>query len=111
MVRQDEAVVNQRIGANRDAGHHKTIVAGREFAVYPSVFSPEFNSSTHWASKIFPFPENQESMLEIGTGCGALSIQAALHGCRDVTATDVNPMVSILAFSNLHGFGSKFGGL
>lgn len=93
MGRQDESVVNERIDRNRTAGYHKAVVEGREFEIFPSVFSPEFNSSTHWASKIFPFPSNlKESMLEVGTGCGALSIQAAIHGLTDVTATDINPI-------------------
>ena len=75
----------------RAAGRHECTVLGRSFAVERDVFSPQYSRSTEFfAAALLPHCHGK-TPLEIGSGCGAVSVLAALAGARSVTAVDVNP--------------------
>ena len=58
--------------------------------IHPKVFSPKFFSSTDVFSEIFPYRRG-DHLLEIGCGCGATAVLAALKGATEVVAVDINP--------------------
>ena len=69
---------------------YKTKVNGKEFIVYPNVFSPKYFLDTEFFAKEIPVKDG-EAFLEIGPGTGVVSIFAALKGAKRVVAIDVNP--------------------
>lgn len=69
---------------------YKVKVFGKEFVVYPNVFSPKYFYDTELFADNFPVKEGEE-MLEIGPGTGAISIIAVYKGARRVLAIDINP--------------------
>lgn len=67
-----------------------TTVEGRQFVVFPNVYSPKYSEGTAIFAKNFPY-RRDEDVLEIGAGTGIISILIAYNGARKVTATDINP--------------------
>ena len=65
-------------------------VSGKDFIVYPNVFSPKYFRDTKLFADHFPIRAGEE-MLEIGPGIGAISILAAYKGAGKVLAIDINP--------------------
>jgi release factor glutamine methyltransferase len=66
------------------------LVAGKEFLVYPNVFSPKYFNDTELFAMNLPLRDN-EQMLEIGPGTGAVSIISLYRGAGKITAIDINP--------------------
>ena len=62
---------------------------GKEWEIYPGVFPPGRFVSTQLFAELVPFPKGG-TFLEIGCGAGLIAIQAALAGCQNVVATDIN---------------------
>lgn len=69
---------------------YNTTVLGKEFIVFPNVFSPKYFNDTEIFAKHLPVKEGG-SLLEIGPGTGAISITAAYRGASKVVAVDINP--------------------
>ena len=69
---------------------YTTTIEGKEFIVFPNVYSPKYSNGTAVFAKNFPY-QRDEDVLEIGTGIGAISILIAYNGARRVVATDINP--------------------
>ncbi len=69
---------------------YKIKVAGKEFIIYPNVFSPKYFHDTKIFAENLPVKEGEE-MLEIGPATGVVSIMAAYRGARKVLAIDINP--------------------
>ncbi|MES2203147.1 MAG: methyltransferase [Patescibacteria group bacterium] len=65
-------------------------VNGRDYEIYPDVFSPALVLDTAWYAKHLP-SQKGKSVLEIGAGTGVLAITAALQGASSVLAVDINP--------------------
>ena len=65
-------------------------ILGREFIVYPNVFSPKYFYDTEFFAKEISINDG-ERFLEIGCGTGVISIFAALKGASEVMAIDINP--------------------
>lgn len=63
---------------------------GREWKLLSGVFSPVLSYGTVFYSRAVPFPAGGR-FLEIGCGAGVTAVQAALAGCEDVLAVDINP--------------------
>ncbi len=68
---------------------------GRRWELLDFVFAPVFSPSTGIAVDFLSLsgPDRQpppESLLEIGSGTGVISVQAALAGCKAVVASDIN---------------------
>ena len=64
---------------------------GRDFIVYPHVYSPQIFPSTFYYAQAIDIEPGQ-SFLEIGSGTGLLAITAALRGANPVVATDISPI-------------------
>jgi len=69
---------------------YRVQILGREFIVYPNVFSPKYFSDTELFAENIPVKDGEE-MLEIGPGTGAISITAIYKGAKRVLAIDINP--------------------
>jgi release factor glutamine methyltransferase len=87
-------------------GRHEIVVSEVRFEVDPRVFSPRFFESTHIFSELLSITATKR-FLEIGTGCGALAVLAALRGAQAVVATDISPAAVANARRNvaLHDVG------
>jgi len=64
-------------------------VCDRDFVIHANVFSPKYFASTDAFSQIFPYRRG-DHLLEIGCGCGATAVLAALKGATEVVAVDIN---------------------
>ncbi len=87
-------------------------VCGRQYLVYPNVFSPKyFVNSEFYAKKMAAICKKkpEQTMLEIGCGTGVVAIESALAGATAVTAVDINPqaVLNTQANSQLHQVGQK----
>lgn len=83
-------------------------VLGREFIIYPNVFSPKYFKDTEFFAKEIPVNRGDE-VLEIGCGTGIVSIFASLKGANKVVAIDINPSAVKNAKENieLHNLSDK----
>ena len=63
---------------------------GKTIRIFPGVFSPKYDWSGKFAVDCLP-PLNDKSFLEIGAGCGIVSVFAAARGARLVVAADISP--------------------
>ena len=81
-----------------------TTVCGKEFIVYPNVFSPKYFLDTEFFAEHVNVKEG-EDFLEIGPGTGVISVLTALRGARSVTCVDINPsaVANTEANAQLHG--------
>jgi len=69
---------------------YKVTVLGKEFVVFPDVFSPKYFNDTELFAANIPI-KTDEDMLEIGPGTGVISIISAHKGARRIVAIDINP--------------------
>jgi release factor glutamine methyltransferase len=63
---------------------------GRKWQQLAGVVGSEFNTSTSLFTQWLPL-DGVKAMLEMGSGCGVASVTAALAGCPEVLAVDINP--------------------
>jgi len=90
---------------SKSTSHKMTFFEGRPFRVFDEVYEP--------AEDTFLIAEHlevnpDERVLDIGTGCGILSILSALKA-REVVATDINPHATRCAKLNaeINGVSEK----
>lgn len=76
--------------SQKEKKRYLTNVLGKEFIVFPNVFSPKYFNDTEPFAKNLPIKRGEE-VLEIGPGTGIISIFAAFKGAKKVLAIDVNP--------------------
>ncbi|MBI1935988.1 methyltransferase [Candidatus Woesearchaeota archaeon] len=69
---------------------YKVVILGKEFVVYPNVFSPKYFKDTEFFAKCLPIKKGDE-FLEIGCGTGIISVFASAKGASTITAIDINP--------------------
>ncbi|WP_026211867.1 methyltransferase [Longispora albida] len=76
--------------------HARAVAAPAEFDLMhlswdllPGVFSPSHTASTALFGEWLPYPLAGH-FLEVGSGAGVISVNAALRGCAQVTAVDVS---------------------
>lgn len=91
-------------------GEYECEVLGRRFRVHPQVMSPRYSYSPtfaiqHWDAAAFAGAQ----VLDMGSGCGVLSVFAALAGAEKVAAVDVNPHAVRLTRENAasNGVGDR----
>lgn len=75
--------------SQREPESYDVTVYGRDFIVYPNVFSPKYFSDTGFFAEAIKVNEG-ERFLEIGPGSGVVSVTKAMEGA-EVTAVDINP--------------------
>src|SRR4030088_698306 len=63
---------------------------GKAIRIFPGVFSPKYDWSGKFAVDCLP-SLNGKSFLEIGAGCGIVSLFAAVGGARLVVSVDISP--------------------
>ncbi|MBN2534274.1 MAG: tRNA (adenine(22)-N(1))-methyltransferase TrmK [Spirochaetales bacterium] len=88
----------------REKEKYDVDILGRNFIVFPQVFSPKYFFDTELYAKNLPI-ENGESFLEIGCGVGVISIFAVLNGAARVVAVDINPAATENTIENVKRFG------
>jgi release factor glutamine methyltransferase len=76
--------------SQEEGGPYTTTVAGREFIVLPNVFSPKYFNDTELFALHLPVCDG-DTLLEMGSGTGAVSITALYRGASRVVAVDINP--------------------
>ncbi len=99
-----QAILNK---SQENTSPYRVSVLGREFIVYPNVFSPKYFYDTEFfASQIAVEPLDR--FLEIGPGSGVISVTAALRGAI-VTAIDINPnaVLNTKANAKLYGVAKR----
>ena len=64
-------------------------VLGKEIVIYPNVMSPKYDWSSTFHISNMP-NQKGKSFLEIGSGCGVISLFAAFQGANKVVAVDIN---------------------
>jgi release factor glutamine methyltransferase len=75
--------------SQREAFPYLVQICGRDFLVHEGVFSPKHFESTAIFSAILPYRPG-DRLLEVGSGCGATAVLAALNGAERVVAVDVS---------------------
>ena len=80
---------------------------GREWDLFPGVFSPIQSHSTGFFSRAVPQREGG-TFLDVGCGSGVMAVEAALAGCREVLAVDLDTVAVDNTRHNarLHGAGA-----
>ena len=82
--------IRDKLSSLKDLNYPLTFqLWGKDFLLFQSVFSPITFGTTEELGEMLEFKEGQ-NFLEVGTGCGAIAIKAALNG-RNVIAIDINP--------------------
>jgi methylase of polypeptide subunit release factors len=66
---------------------------GKRLTVLPGVFSPRYDGVGRFAVDCLP-PLAGKSFLELGSGCGFISVFAALAGAALVVAVDISPLAA-----------------
>ena len=81
---------------------------GREWHQLAGVVGSEYNTATGLFAEWLPLT-GVKSMLEVGSGCGVAAVTAALTGCPEVLAVDINPHAVESARLNAerHGVGDR----
>src|SRR5258708_5898149 len=64
-------------------------LAGRRWTLLPGVFAPTYTPVTELFTTWIPYPVGG-TLLEMGSGTGVTAVNAALAGCRRVTALDIS---------------------
>jgi methylase of polypeptide subunit release factors len=104
--RLHDQYVNWWNSQNQERASTYILFEGQEFWVDAQVFSPDprLTNSTSLVSRYIP-DVNGKKVLDIGTGCGVLSIICAQKGAEHIIATDIDPMAVTNATRNIKRFG------
>lgn len=88
---------------------YRIVYFGRQFYVYPHVFSPKYAFSSCAVTKEVLQHQLYGNVLDMGTGIGVQAIFAAISGAHRVLAVDINPMSVSCAEANvkLHDLEEK----
>ena len=83
-------------------------ILGRKFIIYPNVFSPKYFLDTEFFARELPVNQDEE-LLEIGSGSGVTVVFAVLRGAKHVTAVDINPdaVANTQKNAEINGVGKK----
>ncbi|MFI9627933.1 methyltransferase [Streptomyces sp. NPDC052042] len=82
-----EAVLNRAL-EGEDLPDSFTLL-GREWDLHREVFPGTITAATEVMASVLPYPQGG-SFLEVGCGTGVIAVTAALSGCAQVTALDIN---------------------
>ncbi len=79
---------------------------GREFRVTPDVLIPR-PETEHLIDVAFPLARDAETMLDVGTGTGAIAVTLALENGSPALATDISPAAAAVARDNAVRLGAR----
>ncbi|GEM_PF-33648 len=82
--------IYDRVREKAKNGPYDVTFGKLSLTVLPNVYPPTAFTDTLWFAQQVRTIVNKNSLLEIGTGSGAIALYCALHGAK-VVATDVNP--------------------
>lgn len=85
---------------------YETSFAGLPLLVLPGVWSPAYDWSSSFYVDNLPALA-QRDVLEIGSGCGVLSVFASRLGAKSVVAVDINPAAVQNTLANFSRFGIR----
>ena len=77
---------------------------GRLIRVFPEVLSPKYDWSGKFGVECLP-PLQNKTFLEIGSGCGIVSLFAALNGAAMVASVDISPIAARNTKFNFDRYG------
>jgi len=81
---------------------------GREFRVMPAVLIPR-PETEHVVEVVLELAAGASSLLDVGTGSGALAITLALETAARAWATDLSPAAASVAAENARRLGARVG--
>jgi release factor glutamine methyltransferase len=79
---------------------------GREFRVTPDVLIPR-PETEHLIDVALPLARDAETMLDVGTGTGAIAVTLALENGSPALATDISPAAAAVARDNAVRLGAR----
>lgn len=79
---------------------------GREFRVTPDVLIPR-PETEHLINVALPLARDAETMLDVGTGTGAIAVTLALENGSPALATDISPAAAAVARDNAVRLGAR----
>lgn len=82
--------IYDRMRKRAENGPYEQVLGDVSLTVLPEVYAPTSFTDTLWFAQQVRDIVGKGSLLEIGTGTGAISVFAALNGAK-VVATDINP--------------------
>lgn len=83
---------------------------GEEILILPGVMSPKYDWAGHYMIENLP-DVNGKEVLEIGCGCGLVSMAALRKGAKKVVAVDINDIAVKNTNLNFERMGSNFNGI
>jgi release factor glutamine methyltransferase len=90
----DHIHVTTRPYLNKVMAHaepYEVSVFGKDITVLPGVMSPKYDWAGLYMIDYLPQNFSGQDVLELGPGCGLVSVFAGLRGANSVTAADINP--------------------
>ncbi|MDB5265001.1 MAG: N-methyl-transferase [Parcubacteria group bacterium] len=92
---EDQIHVTTRPYLNKVNAHtepYDVSVFGKDITVLPGVMSPKYDWAGLYMIDYLPKDFSGQEVLELGPGCGLVSVFAALRGAKSVVAADINPV-------------------
>jgi len=90
----DQIHLTTRPYLNKVTAHtepYDVTVFGEEIAVLPGVMSPKYDWAGVYMIEYLPKDFSGQNILELGPGCGLVSVFAGLRGAASITSADINP--------------------
>jgi release factor glutamine methyltransferase len=90
----DQIHVTTRPYLNKVEAHteaYDVTVFGKDITVLPGVMSPKYDWAGLYMIDYLPKDLTGQDVLELGPGCGLVSVFAGLRGAQSITAADINP--------------------
>lgn len=106
----DHIHVTTRPYLNKVMAHaelYEVSVFDKDITVLPGVMSPKYDWAGLYMIDYLPLNFSGQDVLELGPGCGLVSVFAGLRGANSVTAADINPTAVENTKLNLEKFNIK----
>lgn len=82
-------------------------VMGVSLVVHPGVMSPRYDWAGLFMIENLPIDLRGRRILEVGSGCGLVSVHALLRGAEEVVAVDINPAAVRNTLENVSRIGAS----
>jgi release factor glutamine methyltransferase len=107
---QDQIHVTTRPYLNKVMAHtepYEVSVFGKPMTVLPDVMSPKYDWAGLYMIEYLPKDFSEQDVLELGPGCGLVSVFVGLRGAASITAADINPVAIENTNINFKKFGIR----